>query len=59
MRTISAKHPKGQEPQSRITDNARLIFYICRVALDYFIVGHRIRRKFALLQRSGGKFYLD
>ena len=59
MRTISAQHKKGQEPHSRVIDNARILLYICRVALDYFIVGYPIRRKFARLQRSGEKFYLD
>ena len=59
MRTISAKYPKGQEPPTRLIDNARLLLYICRVALNYFIVGYPIRRKFARLQKSGEKFYLD
>ncbi len=59
MRTTSAKHGKGQEPRSRVLDNVRLLLYIARVALSYLIAGYPIRRKFARLQRSGGKFYID
>ena len=59
MRTISAKYDKGQEPRFRLLDNVRLLLYIARVALDYIIIGFPIRRKFARLQRSGDKFFVD
>ena len=59
MRTISAKHEKGKEPRSRVWSNLRLLGYIAKVAWGYSIGGMKVRRKFARLQRSGGKFWVD
>lgn len=59
MRTISAKHPKGQEPPRRIGDDLRLIRYILTTAWEYFVVGYRIRKRWYAKQRAREKYYVD
>ena len=59
MRTISAKHPKGQEPARRLVDNVRLIRYIVSTGLNYLMAGHRIRKGWYAKQRAGQKYYVD
>lgn len=59
MRTISAKHPKGQEPPRTFVDNLRLLWRIVSMGLDYLVKGRRIRKAFYQRQRAGEKLYVD
>ena len=59
MKTVSARYPKGGEPPRRLADDLRLIGYIIRSVLHYFVTGRRIRRIWFGRQRAGEKFFLD
>lgn len=59
MRTVSAKHPKGQEPERGVIDDLKLLAYIVRTGLHYLVAGRPIRRAWLARQRAREKYYLD
>jgi len=59
MRTVSAKHPKGQEPPRTFMDNVRLLVRIASMGIDYLFKGHKLRKAFYERQRAKEKIYID
>jgi hypothetical protein len=59
MRTISAKHAKGQEPPRTLGDTLRLLCRIAAMGFAYLVKGRKIRREFYRRQRAGEKMYID
>ena len=59
MRTVSAKHPKGQEPPRTLGDDLRLLRRIVSTGYEYFFHGRRIRKEFYEKQRLKRKIYID
>ena len=59
MRTVSPKHPKGQEPPRTFGDNLRLLFRIFATGYGYFLYGRGIRKEFYDKQRLKQKVYID
>lgn len=59
MRTVSAKHPKGQEPPRTLRDDLSLIRRIASTGYEYFVHGRRIRKEFYKKQRLKQKIYID
>ena len=59
MRTISAKHPKGQVPPRTLEDSVRLLLRIFSTGVEYFVKGGRIRRDFYQKQKVKEKIYID
>ncbi len=59
MRTISAKHPKGQEPPRTLGDSVRLLHRIFSTGVEYFVKGRRIRGEFYQKQKIKEKIYID
>lgn len=59
MRTISAKHPKGQEPPRTFADDVRLLVRMASMAIDYLVKGRRLRNEFYVRQRAKEKLYID
>lgn len=56
MRTIAAKHQKGQEPRRTILDTLRLIRYIASAGFIYFVAGRRIRKVWYMAMGMLGLF---
>lgn len=59
MRTISAKHPKGQEPPRTLGDSLRLLVRIALMGVDYVFKGRKLRNAFYARQRTKEKLYID
>ena len=59
MRTVSPKHPKGEEPPRTLGDDLRLLRRIFLTGYGYFVDGRRIRKEFYEKQRLKGKVYID
>ncbi len=59
MRTVSPKHPKGEEPRRTLGDDLRLLRRIFSTCLEYFVHGRRIRKEFYEKQRLKQKIYID
>jgi hypothetical protein len=59
MRTVSSKYSKGQEPPRTWRDDLRTLRYIVSAALNYLIVGRKIRKVWHAKQRAREKYYLD
>ena len=59
MRTVSPKHPKGQEPPRTLGDNLRLLYRIFATGYGYLVHGRRIRKEFYDKQRLKQKIYID
>ena len=59
MRTVSAKHPKGEEPPRNFGDDVRLLIRIAMMGFDYFVRGRKLRNAFYERQRKKEKLYID